>query len=531
MLIATTPGWRILDCSLRDGGYQNNWAFPLALAQAHLALLDALGITMAEIGFRSPSNRSSEFRGQFGHSGPALLRNLKAHAPNVQLGVMVNESEFAGPSELAERFKGDLADGALSFVRVATQPTGFRRALELAEPLIDLGLPTFVNLMQIDRVSKEDLVATVGKVSTLALSGIYIADSLGALRPPDAAAIVELLTSLTDVPIGVHFHDNFGLAFANSIAAIGAGVSLVDGTALGIGRGAGNTSLEFLLLDHHTTPPVQEIASLVELWKGYIQDSDDVTRWGPSLEYALAARSKVHPTFVQKMLERETYSAIERVTVIEELGRKSASRFSENALEMDGDWFTSPGTTSPEIRELFKAKNLLLVGSGPSVEQYMPEIRRTADELDLTVWIIGPGMPEIEAAYRIISHPASILSRPEALQSGATNVGPFSQLASKIPTNLSGLGYLSIDLALSTTDFGFNGDRVSAGSARSSIVALALLAGLSPDSIFVAGFDGFPSGDRRNHEFSEALRRLQESGKVLFSLTPTAFEIEFYGFS
>lgn len=531
MITQITPGWTILDCSLRDGGYLNNWAFPLGLAQNHLALLGALGITMAEIGFRSPSNRSSEFRGQFGHSSPALLRDLKGHAPNVQLGVMVNESDFAGPSELAERFEGDFADGALSFLRVATHPTGFRRALTLAEPLIDLGLPTFVNLMQIDRVSREDLAATVGKVSAVALSGLYIADSLGALRPPDVAAIVELLTSHTDMPIGVHFHDNFGLAFANSLAAIDAGASLVDGTALGIGRGAGNTSLEFLLLDHCTTPPVQKIASLVELWKGWMEDSDDVTRWGPSLDYALAARSNVHPTFVQKMLEKETYSAVERATVIEELGKKSASHFSEDALEIDSDWFTSPGTTSPEISDLFKAKNLLLVGSGPSIERHMPEIRRTADALELTVCIIGPGMPEIGADYRIISHPTSILSRPEALQSGATNVGPFSQLASRIPTNLSGLGYLSIDLALSTTDFGFKGDRVCAGSARSSIVALALLAGLTPASIFVAGFDGFPSGDRRNHEFAEALRRLQESGKVLFSLTPTAFEIEFYGFA
>lgn len=525
-----TPAWTILDCSLRDGGYLNDWTFPLPLAVAHIAHLDALGVTMAEIGFRSLTDTSPQFLGQFAHSGPALLRELELHAPNVRLGVMVNESEFATASELAGRIDNYLGDGELPFVRIATHPKRLSNALQLAKTLVSRGVETFINLMQIDRVSKDDLSDFARNVSGLGLSGLYIADSLGSLRPRQAAEIVELLTSRSGVRVGAHFHDNFGLAFANSLAAIEAGASFIDGTVLGIGRGAGNTRLEFLLLEHPSVPAVQEIAGLVDLWNTWVVEATDLTAWGPSLDYALAARSRVHPTFVQKMIEKEAYTPAEQVTVIEQLGRKSASQFSENAMEIGNEWFSSPGTTSPEVRELFRDADILLLGAGPSLDRWLPEISRTAVQLGLTICIVGSGTPNIAAEYRIISQPTSMISRPESLRSGPKNIAPFSQLADRIPSDIRGAEDLSIDLELSATDFGFNGERVFASSARSSIVALALIAGLAPASILVAGFDGFPAGDTRNHEFVEALRRLRASNKKLYSLTPTAFDLEFRGF-
>lgn len=532
-LMVNTPEsqWAILDCSLRDGGYLNDWSFPLELAKAHVAGLATLGVTMVEIGFRSASSTSSAYLGQFAHTEPALLAELQSLGTGAQLGVMVNQSDFPEAQLLLDRFELLSEQEPRPFVRVATHPYSLDEALELARVLLDNGFPTFLNLMQVHTVPPNDFPRIAEKASGLTLSALYVADSLGALRPTQVAELVGSLVSCARVPIGVHFHNNLGLAFANSLAAVAAGARFVDGTALGIGRGAGNTKLEELLLEHPSGPSARDISWLVELWKDWVLNAEEVTPWGPSLEYALAAKNNVHPTFVQKMLEDESFSAAEQITAIEELGTKSASHFSEDLLKIGNDWFVSPGSTSSGVGDLFKGEHLLLLGSGPSVERFLPEITRTIETLGLVVCIVGAGMPEVKADYRIISQPTSVISRPEALETDAINIGPFGQFVGRLSTDVPRSGDLSIDLVLSESDFGFDGERVFSSSSRSSVVALALLSGLAPASILIAGFDGFPPGDGRNHEFAESLRRVQQAGKSITSVTPTAFEIGFRGFA
>ena len=525
------PQWTILDCSLRDGGYLNEWSFPLGLAQAHITKLATLGVTMVEIGFRSASSSSSAYVGQFAHTEAALLSDLQSYGAGVQLGVMVNQSDFSEPQTLLDRFERLSEEKLTPFVRVATHPHSLDEALKLAQILLDNGFPTYVNLMQVHTVPPDDFPWIAEKASELPLSAFYIADSLGALRPHQVGKLVGDFVSRAGVPVGVHFHDNLGLAFANSLAAVMAGARFVDGTALGIGRGAGNTKLEDLLLDHPLGYSARDISSLVELWKDWVLGAKEMTPWGPSLQYALAAKNNVHPTFVQKMLEDETFSPAEQITAIEELGTKSASHFSEDLLKIGNDWFLSPGSTSSGVRNLFEDKHLLLLGAGPSVERFLPEITRTIETLGLVVCIVGAGMPGVNADYRIISQPTSVMSRPEALETDAINIGPFGQFVGRLSSDVLRPKDLSIDLVLSASEFGFNGERVFSPSSRSSVVALALLSGLAPASILIAGFDGFPPGDGRNHEFADALRCVQQSGKSLSSLTPTAFEIGFRGFA
>jgi 4-hydroxy 2-oxovalerate aldolase len=75
---------------------------------------------------------------------------------------------------------------------------------------------------------------------------INLADSAGYLMPEGVTERVKAVVSAVSIPVGWHAHNNLALAMANSLAAVEAGASYLDGTLCGLGAGAGNTQLEVL---------------------------------------------------------------------------------------------------------------------------------------------------------------------------------------------------------------------------------------------------------------------------------------------
>ncbi|SFM44820.1 4-hydroxy-2-oxovalerate aldolase [Marinobacter pelagius] len=75
---------------------------------------------------------------------------------------------------------------------------------------------------------------------------VYITDSAGYMLPADVKARVQALRDVLkpETEIGFHGHHNLGMGIANSIAAIDAGATRIDGSVAGLGAGAGNTPLE-----------------------------------------------------------------------------------------------------------------------------------------------------------------------------------------------------------------------------------------------------------------------------------------------
>ena len=102
--------------------------------------------------------------------------------------------------------------------------------------LHDQGFRVGVNIMQISEIPYDELSNACNFLSDLPIEVLYIADSLGSLRPKDVRSIFQIMAKSWNKSLGIHAHNNMGLALQNTIDAIDCGVTWVDTTVTGMGR-------------------------------------------------------------------------------------------------------------------------------------------------------------------------------------------------------------------------------------------------------------------------------------------------------
>lgn len=138
------------------------------------------------------------------------------------------------------------ADVGVTTIRVATHCT----EADVSEQHIGLarkmGLDTVGFLMMAHMISPEHLLEQALLMESYGANCIYCTDSAGYMMPHDVTARIELLRARLkpETELGFHGHHNLALGVANSMAAVAAGANRIDGSAAGLGAGAGNTPLE-----------------------------------------------------------------------------------------------------------------------------------------------------------------------------------------------------------------------------------------------------------------------------------------------
>lgn len=146
-----------LDCTFRDGGYYNAWDFSESLIHAYLDAMQAAGVDVVELGFRSLQNRG--FNGACAYTTDEFLSGLPL-PEGVTIGVMVNGNELVGEvpqNEVLERlFPVPAAESPVDLVRIACHVHEFEDALPAVIWLKERGYQVGFNLMQVaDRTEAE----------------------------------------------------------------------------------------------------------------------------------------------------------------------------------------------------------------------------------------------------------------------------------------------------------------------------------------------------------------------------------------
>lgn len=238
----SSPAPIILDTTLRDGSYVINFQFTAADTAIISAELEQLGFPMIEVGHGIGMGASEAGKGQAAETDEAYMRAAAESVKSAQWGM------FCIPG-IARVDHIDLAaEYGMDFVRVGTDVAD----AALAEPFIARakhhGMAVYANFMKSYALEPEVFAEKAALAQRFGAEAVYIVDSAGGMLPEDLKRYMGAIQDACDVKIGFHGHNNLDLAVANSMLAIELGAAIIDTSLQGLGRSAGNTPTEILLM-------------------------------------------------------------------------------------------------------------------------------------------------------------------------------------------------------------------------------------------------------------------------------------------
>ena len=522
----------ILDCTLRDGGYYNAWDFDPELVSDYLAAMSAAKVDVVELGQRFLSN--SGFKGPHAYTTDEFLRTLDI-PEGLRVAVMVNGSDLLRNASLeqtlAQLFPESGQNSPVDIVRIACHLHEIADVLPASEWLTQNGYTVGVNLMQIADRTKEEVVEVARTAARYPVEVLYFADSMGSMAPEQTAEIVSWLREGWSGPIGIHTHDNMGLALQNSQRAAREGVSWLDATVTGMGRGPGNARTEELVIafDERRGEPAN-LVPLLTLIRKHLQPMKEHYGWGTNPFYFLSGKYGIHPTYIQEMVGDSRYDEEDILAVIEYLRQEGGKKYSSASLDAARAFYSGDpeGIWAPET--LFAGREVLLLGTGPGALRHRDALQSYIERERPLVLALNTqaAIKEDLIDLRVACHPVRMLADTgEHLRRRQPLITPFSMLPESIRARLAGKEIL--DFGLSVQPGKFEGAQTYC-VAPSSIVlayALAIAASGKARNILMAGFDGYPAGDARNEEIDALLALFEESfpDVVLTSVLPTIYKI------
>lgn len=523
----------LLDCTLRDGGYYNSWDFEKSIVNRYLNAMSQIGVNAVELGLRSL--KMAGFTGPNAYTTDSYLRTLDIPA-GITIGVMVNAAELIRPENdlhetLEKLFPEAASTSCVQLVRIASHVHEFEPALPASIWLKDRGFQVGFNLMQVADRSRTEVEMLAAEAAKWPLDVLYFADSMGSMSPDHTARIISWLRAHWYGPLGIHTHDNMGMALQNTLRALEEGVSWLDSTVTGMGRGPGNAKTEQLVLEVLERRGLSyNIVPLMGIIRDYFQPLQHRCGWGTNPYYYLSGRYGIHPSYIQEMLADSRYSDEDIVAVIEHLRVEGGKKFSLDTLDSARHFYHGQptGTWMPE--SLFKGLNVMLLGTGPGVadhRQAIEEYIRIKKPIVIalnTQSAIDPSLIDLRIAchpVRLLADCSTHVSLPQKL------ITPFSMLPKDVKASLLGKEILDFGVYIESSTYSFQSTWCSTPSSLVIAYALAVLASGKASQVLLAGFDGYSGEDRRNQDTNALFKKYQETAGAapLLCVTPSRYDI------
>ena len=291
--ITFRPEIKVLDCTIRDGGLINNHMFEDGLVKAVYETCVEAGVDYMELGYKgSKKVFAKEKNGDWKFCDEDDVRRIvgENNTP-LKLSVMADAGKCDWRTDILPKEKS-----VFDMVRVACYVHQIPEAVDMIKDAHEKGYETTCNLMAVSVVQDAELDQALEVVAQTPASTIVVVDSYGSLYGEQIQILVEKYKKAlegTGKEVGIHAHNNQQLAFANTIEAIIHGANRIDATMAGLGRGAGNCSME-LLLGFLRNPKFR----IRPVWK-LIQDQfvplREKMEWGALPPYIIAGQLNQHP--------------------------------------------------------------------------------------------------------------------------------------------------------------------------------------------------------------------------------------------
>jgi 4-hydroxy 2-oxovalerate aldolase len=338
---------KLLDCTLRDGGYYTNWDFDKELVQNYFNYIDKLPIEYVELGYRSETK--DDYLGEYFYLPISTLKSIKKYTSK-KLALMLNAKDCKGINlnELLSSIKE-----YVTLIRIATDPNKIEFSIELVKQIKELGFEVAINVMYISKIDENhDFFNFLDDIEKH-IDTLNLVDSYGSIYPLELEKLINQVKSKTNISLGFHGHNNLELAFINTLRACECGIEFVDSTVLGMGRGAGNLKTELILTylksNKNIEVDLNTLGKLTELFSPL----QEKYKWGTNLAYMVSGSYSLPQKDVMDALEINRYSLSGIVNQLKSDDNIKLKIFKENNI----------------------FENCLIIGGGQSLKEHLIAIK------------------------------------------------------------------------------------------------------------------------------------------------------------
>ncbi|MBQ7821429.1 MAG: aldolase catalytic domain-containing protein [Clostridia bacterium] len=318
-LLSIRDDIRVMDVTIRDGGLCNNFAFTDEFVKQLYETNVKSGVDYMEFGYKASKKMFNEKEhGKWKFCNEEDIRAIvgENNTP-MKIAVMADVGRCDYLTDFLPK-----SESVIDMVRVACYVHQMSAAVEMIEHFHSLGYETTCNIMAVSQVSADQILQALDILSTSSVDVIYLVDSFGSLYHENACELAQKYVEVAAQHgkiAGFHAHNNQNLAFANTVETLSYGVSYLDASMMGMGRGAGNCAME-LLLGFLKNPKYSVYNTLDFIEKYMLPLKEAGIKWGFDIPYMLTGLFNRHPR-----------SAIEFTSE----DRKDYSKFYKELVEND----------------------------------------------------------------------------------------------------------------------------------------------------------------------------------------------------
>jgi 4-hydroxy 2-oxovalerate aldolase len=232
---------RLTDTTLRDGDHAISHSYTPDMVRKIVNELDRAGVPVIEVSHGAGLKGSCIQQGFSLHSEFDLIKAAVETAKQAKIASLFVPG-IGTSKELREA-----VDIGIRMVRIAVHCTEADVTEQYFKIAKELGIEAVGFLMMSHTQPAKVLVEQAKLMESYGADCVYVVDSAGALVQSGVRERVSALKEALSIAVGFHGHNNLGLAIGNTITALEAGASQIDGTLRGLGAGAGNAPTEVLV--------------------------------------------------------------------------------------------------------------------------------------------------------------------------------------------------------------------------------------------------------------------------------------------
>lgn len=519
----------LLDCTLRDGGYINDWRFGQEAIKRIGRKIAQTGIELFEVGF---------IKGDIYNSDRTVFPDVASISPVIQpkapglkyVGML--DMSAPVPLERIPPYDGSSIDG----IRVIFKKEKIEQAYEYCRQIQELGYFISVNFVGTDLYTDKEFIEGIEKFNDLHPFAVSIVDSFGLIKRKHFLRLVYLADhNLSDgIVLAYHAHNNLQQAFGNAEALVEMNLKrdiIIDACVFGMGRGAGNLNLElFAEYMNENYDTNYQIEPMLEIMDEYLNDIYKVKPWGYSLPLYLSASTGCHPNYAIYLAEKDSLTEKSFHELLQGIPQEEKASFSKERAEKyyrqyQENYIDDRETLNCLTGELAE-KRIIMLAPGKSLSECASVVEKECKGSQVVVIAVNFLGGDIKPDYIFSSN----MRRFHKIQ-GNTDA--------KCITTSNMKNCKQTDFIVNFSSYASKHPEIIDNS---GLMLLKLLVAIGVKEVAIAGMDGYSSYqssnyfdhqleydfskgiEQRNALISEEIRELQKLIKIRF-ITRTVYDI------